>query len=194
MGWFWGNGQDEDPTKHLDPKLKEFLRKEEPKEYIPAAAPPPPPKSSLEKVLPPSPSSEKTPSSENPKVPPESLFQDGRYAHLWKTYVPLSQEQSASNIDKMAQVVEIHKARQNQLAKAALENCAEEHQMVSSCFSTGGWRARMTMCKKENNQFGRCYDMQTVRTIFSKATYIHILICLEISTSPRIRINGQPRP
>ncbi len=164
MGWFWGDRQGDDPTKHLDPKLKEFLRKEEPAEYVPATKPPEPPKSSLETVLPtPHPQAEQPPDPDTPKVPPESLFQDGRYAHLWKTYVPVREQEAMSNMDKMGQVVEIHKARQTQLAKAALENCSEEPQIVSTCFSTGGMRARMTMCKRENNQFGRCYDMQTVR-------------------------------
>jgi hypothetical protein len=163
MGWFWGDSQGDDPTKHLDPKLKEFLQKETPEAYIPAEKPPEPPKSSLEKLVPsfPNPSTDQPSESDTPRVPPESLFQDGRYAHLWKTYVPLQQEGN-QNMDKMRQVIEIHKERQFQLSKAALENCAEEHQVVSTCFSTGGWRARMTMCKAENNQFGRCYDMQTV--------------------------------
>jgi hypothetical protein len=164
MGWFFGDQQDADPTKHLDPKLKEFLKKETPEEYVPALKPPEPPKSSLEKVLPPGPSSnpEQTPESDNPSVPSESQFPDGRYADLWKTYVPLYQQEGAQNMDKMRQVVEAHKDRQYLLGKAALENCAEEHMVVSTCFATGGMRARMTMCKRENSQFARCYEMQSV--------------------------------
>jgi hypothetical protein len=196
MGWFFGDQQDADPTKHLDPKLKEFLKKETPEEYVPALKPPEPPKSSLEKALPPGPSSnpEQTPESDNPSVPSESQFPDGRYADLWKTYVPLHQQEGAQNMDKLRQVVEAHKDRQYLLGKAALENCAEEHMVVSTCFATGGMRARMTMCKRENSQFARCYEMQSVSELPSPKNRIVDANSepSEILKSLGLRINVQP--
>jgi len=97
-----------------------------------------------------------------PTVPPESLYPDGRYAHLWSTYRPLSTLESSGKSDqeKLLDVVGGYKERQNQVSKAAIENCADLQYALSECFRTGGWKSRMSMCREENQQLGRCVVMQ----------------------------------
>ncbi|WEW59655.1 hypothetical protein PRK78_005134 [Emydomyces testavorans] len=166
MGWFWGNSSgDDDPTNKLDPELREYLKKETPSRYIPTTA-----VSSSEAApfareepsnLPPP--DEKTPSESEPTIPAASLFPDGRYAHLWKTYQPLEQL-GGPDASPAERVVDQFKRRKDVLNRAALENCAEEHITLTNCFKDGDiqqrmW-SRMTMCSRQNRQFARCYTMQ----------------------------------
>jgi hypothetical protein len=173
MGWFWGSSdskdgdKSQDPLRDLDPSLRDFLAKESPVKYgtsnSPAASQPVP-------AAKPSPQSRPTdpaPGSQEdtePKVPPQSLFKDGRYAHLWKTYQSQSQTEAESKSDqeKINDVLEGYKYRKAEIGRAALENCALEQWQVNDCFVNGGWASRLTMCRTENRELERCYTMQAV--------------------------------
>ncbi len=183
MGWFWGSSGNgdaatstNDPLGKLDPSLRDFLERESPVKYKTSGSNSPAPaptnqKSYTEQVLPsygnPSSSTPKQEDPSKPKVPPESLFQDGRYAHLWKDYKPLYEVENAHKTDqeKLLDVLEGYKFRKGEIGRAALENCTMEHWAVSDCFTNGGWGSRMTMCRAENRHFERCYMMQAVRTV-----------------------------
>ncbi|KAK2767660.1 hypothetical protein FQN54_003818 [Arachnomyces sp. PD_36] len=164
MGWFWSDSNKNDPTKKLDPGLREYLQKETPEKYTPVAPPPPAPESP-----PPPPTSQPTSESTNPEdskptVPAASLFPDGRYAHLWKDYqTPVEAELSTK--PPAERVVEQFNKRKDFLNRAAVENCAEEQEALTLCFKRGDFQermwARMTLCSAENTQFGRCYEMQS---------------------------------
>ncbi|KAI4256002.1 MAG: hypothetical protein L6R42_006443, partial [Xanthoria sp. 1 TBL-2021] len=107
MGWFGSNNStasnnnNNDPLRDLDPTLRDFLEKESPVKYQTSAPPPSPP--------PPEPAPEPTSerastngdaSSTAPAVPPESLYQDGRYAHLWSSYKSRAEVESATKSDQ----------------------------------------------------------------------------------------------
>ena len=99
-------------------------------------------------------------------MPPESLYPDGRYAHVWRTYRPLSaiENESKSDQEKLTDVLEGYKARKAQIGRAAVENCVFEQIKLDECYTNGGVAARMTMCRKEARGFERCYLMQSVRS------------------------------
>ncbi|PGH34623.1 hypothetical protein GX50_02513 [[Emmonsia] crescens] len=159
MGWFWGNSDGSDPTKNLDPSLKDFLQQETPARYDPATVQPPSPPSQNEQSLPqPTPADESTP-SDKPSVPSASLFPDGRYAHLWKDYRPAGELESAS-MSPAERVIDQFKKRKEVLNRVALENCAEEQLDLSMCFKSGTVKERATMCGAKNSKFSRCYTMQ----------------------------------
>jgi hypothetical protein len=163
-GWFGSDNSGSDPLRRLDPKLREFLEKESPVKYnTPTPQQPPQP----QQQLPPS-SQQKQPSSadtqqQTPAVPPESLFPDGRYAHLWKTYRPLSaiEAETKTDSEKLTDVLEAFKERKALIGRAALENCAEEQFTWTECMKSGSWTARMTMCRDEVRRFERCYNAQS---------------------------------
>lgn len=173
MGWFWGSSdsndgkKSQDPLRDLDPSLREFLAKESPVKYNPsnptqpAAAAPIPSKPAVK----PSPApSKQSPDVDTPKAPPQSLYQDGRYAHLWKTYQSQSDVESESKSDqeKINDVLEGYKQRKAEIGRAALENCTLEQWQVNECFRNGGWTSRLTLCRTENRELERCYMMQAV--------------------------------
>ncbi|TGO22496.1 hypothetical protein BPAE_0165g00110 [Botrytis paeoniae] len=166
MGWFWGDSNDgdkdksQDPLKNLDPSLREFLKKESPVKYDST-------KSadttvSSQTKTPELTSTNTTEDPTKPSVPSQSLYQDGRYAHLWKTYQPQAEvEQAAkSDAEKIQDVIDGYKYRKAEIGRAALENCALEQWDVNECFRSGGWQARLTMCREENRKLERCYTMQ----------------------------------
>ncbi|KAL2141473.1 hypothetical protein VTI28DRAFT_2347 [Corynascus sepedonium] len=180
MGWFdgWFGSSDtsgSDPLRRLDPKLREFLERESPVKYNA------PPTQTTPSPLPEEPRQvQKQPSStatntvtttaaeqqqqqQQPHVPPESLYQDGRYAHLWKTYRPLAaiEAETKSDNEKLTDVLEAFKERKGLIGRAALENCAEEQVEWSQCMRGGSLRARMTMCRDEVHRFERCYNAQS---------------------------------
>lgn len=173
MGWFWGGkrNNDKDPTKSLDPVLKEFLNSQQPRPYIPAeAAPQPPsPPPSPDSPPPKRPSGDRSLPDTNVKhspdrpVPAESLFPDGRYAHLWSTYTP-QDSITASTTTPLERIVSARKDRRDLLHRAALENCAFEHELQQTCFTSGSAaaraKARLTMCREETKAFNRCYSLQ----------------------------------
>lgn len=176
MGWFWGssdnnnnhNSSSSDAFSNLDPTLREFLEKEAPRKRPP---PPSQPREtpSIESLTPhslpkpASPVSTTQPTSSNPAIPAESLYQDGRYAHLWKGYKPLADIEASGKTDqdKLTDLVEAFNNRKAAIGRAALENCAYEQLELSECFRSGGWSTRITMCKTENRRLARCYEMQS---------------------------------
>jgi hypothetical protein len=176
MGWLWGssdntnNGNTNDPYSKLDPALREFLEKESPLKYKdtkPKTSPAPDTDYRAQVGLDkPGLTQEKQnaePRQNQPDVPPESLYQDGRYAHLWKTYRPESEIQTASKSDqdRMRDVFDAYSERKAAIGRAAIENCVMEQMAEKECFMHGSWSKRMTMCRDENRAFLRCYEMQS---------------------------------
>ncbi|KAK4128688.1 hypothetical protein N657DRAFT_639177 [Parathielavia appendiculata] len=177
-GWFGLDNSGSDPLRRLDPKLREFLEKESPVKYNTPTPPtpqlhqqqpsPPPQHTQQEKQERKQPQSDITQQQQQqqqqkPAVPPESLYPDGRYAHLWKTYRPLSAIEAETKTDneKLTDVLEAFKERKAQIGRAALENCAEEQFDWTACMKSGSWTARMTMCRDEVRKFERCYNAQS---------------------------------
>ncbi|KAL7939519.1 hypothetical protein V8C35DRAFT_286890 [Trichoderma chlorosporum] len=157
MGWLPSifGGEAPNPLGKLDPKLREFLEKESPVKYIPnqraastrrqdagAAAEPKP---------------------EPAAVPAASLYQDGRYAHLWKNYRPLAEveEETSTDHDKLMSVLEGYKERKAAIAKAGLENCAPQQEEWINCMKSGSWEDQLQMCRHQVRRFERCYTMQS---------------------------------
>ncbi|KAK4194853.1 hypothetical protein QBC40DRAFT_289978 [Triangularia verruculosa] len=163
-GWFGPSSNDaSDPLKNLDPKLREFLQKEAPVKYTPSsdqqpAAPVVPPHRQLDQKA-----QEEQQTASESTVPPESLFPDGRYAHIWKTYTPQSAIEAATKTDheKLMDVLESYKDRKAAIGRAALENCADEQFTWATCMKSGGVKARLTMCSEEVKKFERCYNNQS---------------------------------
>jgi hypothetical protein len=178
MGWFWGISEDDkasssqqDPLRNLDPGLRDFLAKESPIKYSssnPPATPTTPQRQSRPLESKPVQSAKETSTGSTPKVPRESLFKDGRYAHLWSTYKPQNEveNEAKSDAEKINDVLEGYKYRKAEIGRAALENCALEQWDVNECFRSGGIKQRLTMCRAENKKFERCYLMQAVSLIF----------------------------
>ncbi|CAK7202571.1 hypothetical protein SEUCBS139899_005295 [Sporothrix eucalyptigena] len=167
MGWFdglfgGGSSSGSDPLAKLDPKLREFLEKESPLKYQqkqePQQPPPQPVQPSTQQQRPSS-SSE----SSQPVVPAESLYQDGRYAHLWKTYRPLEavEADTKTEHERLMDVLDAYKDRRAHIGRTALENCALEQIEWNECIKEGPLSSRMTMCHAEMKKFERCYNMQS---------------------------------
>ncbi|KXL46015.1 hypothetical protein M433DRAFT_154017 [Acidomyces richmondensis BFW] len=173
MGWFWGSSkvsQPGDAYSNLDPALRDFLDKESPLKYEEA-------KRSQQKAevhepdthrgqagydasSPQQGSINRTSSS---AVPSESLFPDGRYAHLWKTYKPLAEIDAVgkSDQDKLRDVVDAYNSRKAALGRAAVENCVVEQMAERDCWQNGTMWDRMNLCRGRNRAFIRCYTMQS---------------------------------
>ncbi|OIW24093.1 hypothetical protein CONLIGDRAFT_585111 [Coniochaeta ligniaria NRRL 30616] len=171
MGWFdfWSSSQSSggDPLAKLDPKLREFLQREAPIKYDHAQSPhhhTPTPTQDATTAPPPAVAATPTtePNQKEPAVPPQSLYQDGRYAHLWKNYKPQSMvdAETKSDHEKLMDVLEAYKERKAEIGKAALENCALEQVDWSECMKSGSVTARMTMCRDAVRKFERCYTIQ----------------------------------
>lgn len=178
MGWFSSSKPDPsstsataDPLRNLDPELRAFLEQESPVKYKPTSAPPPPPEPSPPKPAPSALLTSINPTSSSP-VPSQSLYPDGRYAHLWTTYRPLAEVENETKTDqeKLLDVLDGYKQRKADIGRAALENCALEQQAITDCFKSGGVKARMTMCRQENREFERCYTLQSVCWIPGNST------------------------
>jgi hypothetical protein len=173
MGWFWGysdskdGNKSQDPLRDLEPDLRDFLAKESPVKYgssNPAAAPETMPAPTPSHASKPAAPDHRSEANTGPKVPLQSLFKDGRYAHLWKTYQSQAETEAAGKSDqeKINDVLEGYKYRKAEIGRAALENCALEQWQVNECFRNGGWASRLTMCRAENRELERCYLMQSV--------------------------------
>ena len=175
MGWFWGSsGSDDgnnskDPLRDLDPSLRDFLAKESPVKYTssnPSATPQPAVATEPARVPNTQSQTSSSPSAEDAesKAPSQSLYKDGRYAHLWKTYQSQSDVEASAKSDqeKINDVLEGYKYRKAEIGRAALENCALEQWEVNDCFRNGSWQSRLTMCRAENRELERCYLMQAV--------------------------------
>lgn len=165
-GWSGSQSSGGNPLDKLDPKLRDFLQKEAPIKYDHAQSPHPPATHNAPAAA--------TPAAQQavgetdqlkPVVPPQSLYQDGRYADLWKNYKPQSQvdAETKSDHEKLMDVLEAYKERKAEIGKAALENCALEQVDWSECMKSGTVTARMTMCRDAVRKFERCYTIQNVR-------------------------------
>ena len=183
MGWLWGSGDSSakpsDPYKDLDPTLKEFLDNESPSKHPSSASPPQP--ASKGPSTPGAPASRTyrsqiTPSSQTPSTaasatsatnpngpPPESLYPDGRYAHLWSTYRPLSEIEAAtkSDSDRLRDIIDSYNDRKAAIGRAAVENCVLEQMAERDCWENGSFWERANLCRGRNREFLRCYTMQT---------------------------------
>ncbi|KAH8899358.1 hypothetical protein GQ53DRAFT_308304 [Thozetella sp. PMI_491] len=167
-GWFGSSSSDSDPFRKLDPKLREFLEKESPVKYSkqdttqsqPAQAPSKTDKPSP--AIPEPPAAAPSPADES-AVPRGSLYQDGRYAHIWKTYRSQAAVDAETKTDheKLMDVLDGFKERKAQIGKAALENCAIEQEEWRDCMSNGSVMDRFTMCRETVKKFERCYSQQT---------------------------------
>lgn len=183
MGWLWGSGSPgDDPKSKLDPSLREFLDSELPRKHEDKQKHNVPTESAQR----PAPSADgapttyrsqlgldvpgldqqhqnSRPATERPAVPPESLFPDGRYAHLWQNYRPQTEVEAAgrSDQDRLTEVIDAYNDRKAAIGRAAIENCVDYQIAEKECFSSGDWGRLMTMCKEENKAFNRCYTMQS---------------------------------
>ncbi|PKS09853.1 hypothetical protein jhhlp_004476 [Lomentospora prolificans] len=160
MGWIsslFGSKSAEDPLQKLDPKLREFLEKESPVKLQPTKSTP-----DTDQRLPES-APVKTQQGPQSSVPPESLYKDGRYAELWKTYKPLEavEADTKSSHEKLMDVLDGFKERKMLIAKAALENCAFQQEEWRKCMVEGSWVDTLQMCREQARRFERCYTMQS---------------------------------
>ena len=168
-GWFGSEKSASDPLGRLDPKLREFLQKESPVKYhnttttTTPTTPPQHPQQPQQPRQPPSQTQQPQQQDQPPPVPPQSLYQDGRYAHLWKSYRPLSaiEAETKSDNEKLSDIIDAYKDRKGQIGRAALENCADEQFSWNTCMRSGSWTARLTMCSEEVHRFERCYNAQS---------------------------------
>lgn len=162
MGWFWGSKPNKsDPTESLSPELRDFLATQQPRPYVPAEPSSPAPDIPPEVKPVELPDTNKT--YEERSLPKESLFQDGRYTHLWKTYVPQS-EIAAATSTPVERILAARKDRRSMIQRAAMENCAFEHELQLNCLHAGDLanraRARLTLCRQEAKAFNRCFQLQ----------------------------------
>lgn len=166
-GWF--GKRSDDPLQDLDPTVREFLKKESPlkiESKKPSSREDNESQAAAEAQAQAQADAARAASEKQPGgVPKESQFQDGRYAHLWKTYRPLAEieNETKSDHERLSDVLDAYKGRKAAIASAALENCAVEQFDWSSCMREGSMKARMTMCRDEVRKFEQCYNMQTVR-------------------------------
>lgn len=164
MGWlpsFLGGERSTDPLTKLDPKLREFLENESPVKYSR--------KVDVTEPAPTRPEQAITASEEKPAaVPAASLYQDGRYAHLWKNYKPLAQveEEGSSDHDKLMNVLDGYKERKAAISKAAMENCALQQEEWINCMKYGDWSDQLQMCRHQVRRYERCYTMQSVSEVY----------------------------
>ncbi|KAI9171690.1 hypothetical protein HJFPF1_01179 [Paramyrothecium foliicola] len=160
MGWLssiFGTEKSDDPLGKLDPNLRDFLKKESPVKYTPS-------QSSQQPTPAPGPQDGSQPTAnEGPVAPSESLYKDGRYAHLWKTYRPLAQveAETSSDQEKLTGILDAFKERKESIAQAAMENCALQQEEWVNCMKSGSWEDRMQMCRHQVRRFERCYTMQS---------------------------------
>lgn len=184
MGWSdtwnsWFGERTDDPLGKLDPSVRKFLEKESPvklnkAQEDAAAAQHRQEQQQQVEAQAQAEAAAKAAKDDPNAVPAQSLYQDGRYAHLWKTYRPQTEVENETKTDqeKLHDVLEAFKSRKNAIGAAAMENCAEEQMDWSDCMRGGSLRARMFMCRDEVRKFESCYNMQTVSFRFSFSPYI----------------------
>lgn len=199
MGWFWGSSNQDDPVKKLDPSLREYLENEAPAKYVPTTSIPPTqePSRKLDPETQAQNTCAATETSEpsKPSVPSASLFPDGRYAPLWKTYKP-PQEEDGSVTKGAERVIEKYKKHNDTVHRAAMENCALEHEALTLCFKTGNWQkrlqARVTSCSEENATFSRCFTTQSVSTGVITPDLLSWAVCADTGSEipPGIRLRS----
>ncbi|KAF2681292.1 hypothetical protein K458DRAFT_392085 [Lentithecium fluviatile CBS 122367] len=157
MGWLWSG--DSSAKDKLDPSLRDFLEKEAP--IGPKPTLPKPAAKPVERLQP-AQTQPQTQTPEKPAVPPQSQFQDGRYAHLWKGYTPQQELESRGKTeqDKLRDIVDAYNDRKARMGEAALENCAFEYLAQFDCFRQPNARQLATLCHSESRTFNKCYDAQ----------------------------------
>ncbi|KAF1990501.1 hypothetical protein K402DRAFT_348670 [Aulographum hederae CBS 113979] len=160
MGWFWGPSPPADPTKSLDPSLREFLDRETPPE-------PPPSKrtkaATAMEELKAAEAARASPDGRNAAgVPAQSLYQDGRFADIWKTYTPLTaiQAETKNDQERLRDLIDDWEDTKIKVAQTARENCSFEEMAQNECFKHGPLSSKMTMCLAERRAMNRCYEMQ----------------------------------
>ncbi|TID23082.1 Cysteine--tRNA ligase [Venturia nashicola] len=161
MGWLWGSAsQTADEVKNLDPSLRDMLDKQISKPSVP---PPKPATPYLDQVTTAPTPSRTTTTNSTPKVPPQSQFQDGRYAELWKNYKPLAQIEDAAKTDqqRMRDLMEDQESKKAFLGMMALENCAMEQWAEHECLTGPASVSRALLCRAENRAFTRCFETQS---------------------------------
>ncbi|KAF4125084.1 hypothetical protein GMORB2_3923 [Geosmithia morbida] len=169
MGWwpfiFGGSDSSADPVNQLDPKLREFLEKESPLKYKKNSVTSGSETSGAAK----NDAAEAAPNSppQQQGVPTESLYQDGRYAHLWKNYRPQAEveAESMSDHERLMSVLEAYQQRKSQISKVAMENCAEAQEEWVNCMKHGKLEDQLQMCRHQVKSFEKCYTMQSVRSL-----------------------------
>jgi hypothetical protein len=175
MGWLWNSGSSSeqlDPYSKLDPGLRDFLDKESPLKD-PSISPARTStdtaqdkyRSQLGWTTPSTPSSSTVSSATSaaPAVPAESLYQDGRYADLWKSYRPQHEIEAAgkNDQDRLRDVIDAYNDRRAAIGRAAIENCVMEQMAERDCWENGTYWEKINMCRGSNRQFMRCYTMQS---------------------------------
>ncbi|KAF1810466.1 hypothetical protein P152DRAFT_460590 [Eremomyces bilateralis CBS 781.70] len=152
MGWLWGSKAD-DSAVSIDKELQEVLRQEAPKPTLPVPSSKPRPQQPPE-----APQNDENTSRVNTK----SLFPDGRYDHLWKTYRPIDEVEHGQRThnEVLRDLVDDMKDRKRQVADAAKENCIFEVLATNDCWANGGLQSRITMCSDETNRQARCIELQ----------------------------------
>lgn len=161
MGWLWSSNNND--ADKLDPSLRDFLKKEAPtgpKPTLPAA----PKQKPVETTPTPAPPVQAPVDAEKPIVPPQSQFQDGRYAHLWKNYTPqdVLMDRGKNEQDKLRDLVDAYNDRNASVGHVAMENCAIEYMEQFECFrNPKTWWSLGTLCNAEQRKFNRCYDLQS---------------------------------
>ena len=159
MVWPFSSGNDtkstssSDPYKDLDPSLRKFLEKESPLKYQAPEPKPPAPQPAKEVPI----------EAQPPKDPSynQSLFSDGRYSHLWKTYRPQAaiDDEHKSDQERLMDILNAYKDRRASIGRAALENCALSQWELNECFRKPSMEQRMVMCRNETKRLDRCYTM-----------------------------------
>lgn len=166
MSWLWGGGSKK-VTDGLDGELKDFLKQETRKQQQEQQTKKDEQKrrdeADAQQTQLIARQAEEAESRPKPLVPPESQFQDGRYAHLWKTYKPMSsiEAETMTSQDHLKNVLDNFKDRQAAISRAATENCVLEQMAQHDCFLHGSWAQLATMCRAEGKAFGRCFEMQS---------------------------------
>ena len=178
MGWLWsssgsgnrsnsgsngGSGSGAASPDQLDASLRDFLSREAPTGPRPSL-PSLPAKKTTEVPTQAATQSDSQPAPESSAVPPESLFQDGRYAHLWKNYTPqdILTDRSKSDQDRLRDLVDAYNDRKASIGRVAMENCALEYMEQFECFRhPPTWFSAGTMCNAESRRFNRCHEMQS---------------------------------
>ncbi|KAF1838729.1 hypothetical protein BDW02DRAFT_336296 [Decorospora gaudefroyi] len=162
MGWIWGSNNSANGQDQLDPSLRDFLRKEAPtgpKPTLPAA-----PKEKEPPTEAPTTSQQAPTEAQKPLVPPQSQFQDGRYADLWKSYTPQTvlEDRGKTEQDRLRDLVDAFNDKKASIGRAATENCAVEYMAQFECFrNPSTWWSRGTMCVAETRKFNRCQELQS---------------------------------
>lgn len=162
MGWIWGDSGSS--TDKLDPSLQDFLKKEAPTGQRPSLPTPPKAQPAAEPAKRNTTSEQTQTDPAQPNVPPQSQFQDGRYAHLWKNYTPqhILDDRGKSEQDRLRDLVDVYNDRRGDVGRVAMENCALEYMEQYECFrNPKDWWSRGTLCNAESRRFNRCYDLQS---------------------------------